>query len=78
MAKNSAYNYSDRNTNNSLNLIRDSLSEANNSIVADPFTRRTDVDKTGGETLAAYNLRVSPGTQPVQPAITLTYRGLPR
>lgn len=78
MAKNSSYTPASINPNNQRALIIDSLSEANNAIVADSFTRRTDVDKTGGETLAAYNLRVSPGTQPVQPAVTTTYQGSTR
>lgn len=75
MAKNSTYTPASKDSNNAINLIKDSLSEANNAIVADPVTRRTDIDKTGGETLAAYNLRVLPGNQPVQPQPTTTYLG---
>lgn len=75
MPKNTTYTPASVNTNNARSLILDSHSEANNAIVADPVTaRRTDVDK-GAETQAAYNLRVSPGTQPVQPAPTKSYLG---
>lgn len=75
MAKNTTYTPVTVNTNNALNLIKDSLDQANNAIVADSVTRRTDIDKTGGETLAAYNLRVTPGVQPIQPAPTKSYLG---
>lgn len=75
MPKNSTYTPASTNPNNARSLILDSHSEANNVIVADPVTaRRTDVDK-GAETQAAYNLRVSPGTQPVQPGPTKSYLG---
>lgn len=75
MPKNSSYTPASSNPNNQKALIVDSLSEANNAIVADPVTaRRTDVDKAA-ETQAAYNLRVTPGTQPVQPGQTKSYLG---
>ncbi len=75
MPKNSSYTPASTNPNNARSLILDSHSEANNAIVADPVTaRRTDVNK-GAETQAAYNLRVSPGTQPVQPGPTKSYLG---
>jgi hypothetical protein len=63
------------NPNNALNLIKDSLSEANNPTVSGTIVRNTSLDRGVNESIAAYNLRVAPGNQPVQPHTTKNYMG---
>lgn len=72
-----SYTPAQLNTNNAKSLIDDSKDQSNNPIVTGTPNRDTSLDKSGGETLAAYNLRVTPGKQPVQPSPTLSYLGKP-
>jgi hypothetical protein len=63
------------NTNDSLARIKESNNEANNPTVQGTIVRDTTLDRGANETLAAYNLRVAPGNQPVQPKETKSYLG---
>ena len=65
------------NTNDALTRIKESNNQANNPIVTGSITRQTSLDRGVNESLKDYNLRVTPGKQPVQPKPGTSYLGKP-
>ena len=64
-----------RDSNLAVVFIKESEDEANNPIVNGKDHSDKKLQRRDNESLAKYNERVTPGTQPVQPAVTRTYLG---